>query len=169
MKRYGYLGIRKMKKRHHTQSSAFAPNAATNLMRKLQTGSRVALTPRESMLNTMNSALADCRNLVGVVAATSGLLRREEIVQAGNQDQELIRTAKALSADLKAYNGQLQTIETKALDVRSITEELDFLPAALEVCQALTEWQENFSKVVLPLNGQVHDICIKLTEEPASE
>lgn len=157
-----------MKKKKHTQSGAnqFAPTAAMGLLQKLHTkGSRHALTPRESSIATMNGALESCRGLVGMVATTGTLLQQANISEVGKDDVALLRAANALNKDLKSFNENLKVIEQNAKAVTEIKEDLDFLPEALKVCQELTEWQDNFRSVVLPLNGQVHDRCVELVEE----
>lgn len=160
MKRLGYiLEFENMKKKKHTQSAgAFAPTAATALVRKLHDPrQRHALTPRESSLNTLTQAINECRSLVGLVCTTGTMLNTPAVLAAGKNDEILTRTSVALHKDLKAYNEQLTDLTQQSSKLLEIRDDVDFLPAAIEVGQKLVEWEAQFRQVVIPLNAQVHD------------
>jgi hypothetical protein len=147
-----------MKKKKHTQSAgAFAPSAAQALVRKLHTPARHALTPRESSLNTLNSALDNCRSLVGLVSTTGPMLSDPEVMSIGKTDDSLVRLSNALLKDLRSYKAQLADLSQASEKLNEIRDDMDFLPAAIEVGQKLVDWETKFRQVVIPLNAQVHD------------
>lgn len=156
-----------MKKKKHTQSAgAFAPNAAMSLVRKLHDPKeRHARTPRESSLLTLNNAISECRNLVGLVATTGKMISAPEVLAVGKTDETLVRAGNALRKDLMSYNEQLKALSEESQQLNDIKDDMEFLPAAVEVGQKLVAWEQQFRQVVIPLNAQVHDRISEIVHE----
>lgn len=147
-----------MNKKRTTQSARGGKTGALELLNRLHTpGARHAMTPREQTMNHLTDAFSQCRGLVGLVAQTGSMLRAENVAAAGQTDAVLQRTSNALLRDLKKFNEELSALAEESENLKHIKDDYEYLPEGIVVGQKLTDWQERFRNVVLPLNGQVHD------------
>lgn len=114
---------------------------------------------KNKAMNDLNSLKSECNRLLAESAKVYPLLRREELVKAGDRER-IVDLAGILSRDVQQMKTRLDEI-SKSVPENPDPEDPDMIFPLLSIGEEYQNWQSDYIGVIVPTVNQLNALLVE--------